>query len=179
MYFQYFLVLLPLIVRPVLTQGPPLLDALRSSGAAQYATLIESNPFALALHLSNQVKTVFAPADSTHGLKWKRDTTPADEQRFSLQSSADLNHLRDINTQPAGVTIHTRDGTANLGGTPQKVISVPRGTPQSDMTRRDSVLPKHQSNTTLPAICSGLGNRVNIIRGEIPYNGGLIHIIDE
>lgn len=69
MYFQYFLVLLPLIVRSVLTQAPPLLDALRSSNAAQYATLIESDPFALALYLFNQIRIVFAPADFTHGLK--------------------------------------------------------------------------------------------------------------
>jgi hypothetical protein len=55
-----------------------------------------------------------------------------------------------------------------------KLVTVPTTVPTTVST---IVTP-----TAMPSlleISSGLGNVVNIIQGDIPYDGGLIHIVDE
>jgi len=76
---------------------------------------------------------------------------------------------------PPGVPLPTQDTTGNLGGNPQSVVSDTVNTPGSQ-------IPKRWSNTTTPPsllkIFSGLGNNVSITRADIPYAGGLVHIVN-
>lgn len=187
MQLQRVLTFLFLTISLSTAQAPALFDALRSSGASKFAASIESDPILFDLYNSSQVQTVFAPSDDT-GAKVKRQETPAQEQSGGLQTSGSLNTLADMNKRP-GAQIPTRDSQANLGGRPQSVVSDSRQTGSTGSIKRGaSPLRRDNQNTTVPSnttfppllsIFSGLGNNVSIIRADIPYDGGLIHIVDE
>ena len=184
MLLQAVIVLLYIKIPLCLAQAPALLDALRSSGASDFAASIENDPFLLSLYNSTQVQTVFAPADDAPGSKSKRQETPAQEQSGGIQCSGGLNSVADNNKRP-GAQIPTKDTRANLGGKPQSVVSDSRRSSSSGASKRDVSLllrdttsPSNTSNSSLPSIFSGLGNSVNIVKGDVAYNGGLIHIVD-
>jgi hypothetical protein len=172
---------LSFIISLSVAQVPTLLEVLQSSGASQFAALIESDPTISALYLSSQVQTVFAPSDgskfpsSTKGNGKRQPLTPAQEQLLGLQVTQQQNNLSAMSVPP-GVPLPTQDKTGNLGGNPQSVVSDTVNTPASQ-------IPKRWSNTTTPPsllkIFSGLGNNVSITRADIPYAGGLVHIVNK
>ncbi|MCJ1384262.1 hypothetical protein MMC17_007378 [Xylographa soralifera] len=181
MKLQFVSIFLFFIVPPSFAQAPGLFDALRISGASQFADTIESDPVASALYLSPQVQTVFAPVDDTVAAYVKRQETPAQEQQAGYQASAASNYIANINRMP-GAPITTKNTNANLGGKAQSVVSDSRTTSSSNSTRKGISLLRRQSlNATLPSllnIFSGLGNNVSIIKADIPYDGGVIQIVD-
>ncbi|MCJ1388909.1 hypothetical protein MMC18_001760 [Xylographa bjoerkii] len=181
MHLHFVSIFLLSIVYPSFAQAPGLFDALRNSGASRFAAAIESDPASSALYLSSQVQTVFAPADDTVAAYVKRQETPAQEQASGIQASGASNYLADINRRP-GAQITTKDPNANLGGKPQNVVSDSRNTTSSNSAKRAiSLLGRQSPNATLPSllsIYSGLGNNVSIIKADIPYNGGVIQIVD-
>ena len=162
-------------------QAPTLLEVLQSSGASNFAALIASNPSISALYSSSQVQTVFAPSDGSQfpsSLKMNRKRqalTPSQEQLLALQVTQQQNNLSAMSVPP-GVPLTTLDTTGNLGGNPVSVVSDTINTPASQV-------PKRWTNTTTPPsllnIFSGLGNNVSITRADIPYSGGLVHIVNK
>jgi len=158
-----------------------LLDALRNSGASNFAASIEANSNIAALALSHQVQTVFAVPDDAFGSYVKRQKTPAEEQQLTLHFSDGLSRIGALNKRP-GVIVSTQNKNAILGGKPQKVVTDTRNTTGSRVTMREAaLLPRQSSNTTLQiplSIFSGLGDHVSVTNGDIPYDGGVIHIVD-
>ena len=184
MQLQFIAIFFYLSIPLFFAQAPTLFDALRRSGASQFATLIESDPYLLGLYNSTQVQTVFAPADGAPGSTTKRQETPAQEQAGGLQCSGSLNTIADSNKHP-GIQIPTKDSRANLGGQPQSVVSDSRSSNPSGATKRDTslflrdtVLPSNNSNSSFPRIFSGLGDSVSIVKADVAYTGGLIHLLD-
>ncbi|KIX96219.1 uncharacterized protein Z520_07997 [Fonsecaea multimorphosa CBS 102226] len=163
-----------------------------SAGAAKFAALIASDPVVSAAYAAG-VPTVFAPTDQyidsspmnvTARLRKRATLTPAQQQQLLLhatQSQSEINGLR----TPPGAVVPTKDTTANLKGSTQKVVSKPKNNTKTTSSRRwvggPALLPR-QDNTsavdTLVDIQSGLGNSVGIITADIPFNGGLIHTTD-
>lgn len=77
--------------------------------------------------------------------------------------------------------METEDNSVNLKGANQAVVAHngpfadPRIISQIGRIRRTIGNLTSQTIT----ISSGLGNNVSIIRGDIPYDGGIIHVVDE
>ncbi|KAG9228852.1 FAS1 domain-containing protein [Amylocarpus encephaloides] len=156
-----------------------LVDALKNAGASQFASLITSDPIIASLYLSSNVGTVFAPIDSSSPSRMKRQS-PEERQKLKYQSTRQTNHIGDIN-KPPGKPLDTNNDDANVGaGNQQKVVTNPQdGTGNSSMKR--GVIGR-RSNMTMPSllnIYSGLGNNVSIIQAGIPYDGGVIHIVND
>ncbi|KAL7793004.1 FAS1 domain-containing protein [Trichoderma ceciliae] len=168
---------------PVLAE--PLINALVASGASKFATLIQSDPDVLSLYLSGQIRTVFAPSDlvSPPVSLAERDLSPEDLQQAQLQGSQGQTSLAEASQSIPGDIITTAAGSPGLGGQGQVVVTDTRPENVTHPTKRWGSLSvtRRQSNLTGPSllrISSGLGNTANIINGDIPFDGGLIHITD-
>ncbi|OAP55316.1 hypothetical protein AYL99_10289 [Fonsecaea erecta] len=169
---------------------PSLNDALIAAGAAKFAALIASDPVVSAAYAAG-VATVFAPTDqyidstvNTTRLRRRATLTPAQQQQLLLhatQSQSEINGLR----TPPGAVVPTKDTTANLKGSTQKVVSKPKNSTKTTTTSSKRSLPTllaRQDNSstvdTLVDIQSGLGDSVGILTADIPFNGGFIHTTD-
>ncbi|KAM0256807.1 hypothetical protein ACHAQJ_004759 [Trichoderma viride] len=163
---------------PVLAAS--LIDTLVASGAANFATFIQSDPNVLAPYLSGQIRTVFAPSDlaSPPATVARRSTlSPDSVVQAGLQSSEDLTNLGDASGSIPGTVIPTGTDSSGLGGQPQVVTSDTRPQNVTNPTKRWGP----SANLTGPSllrISSGLGRIANIIHADIPFDGGLIHITD-
>jgi hypothetical protein len=160
---------------------PSLIDALRNAGSSKFAKLIEADPNIASIYISNQVQTVFAPTDNAVGesfassCRGKRQILlPPEEQTLLLHATQRQTDLQNLRTLPGGSQIVTKDTSANLMGQPQSVVSDARDTTPSPGIKRWV----NASMPSLVKISSGLGNNVNVIKANIPYCGGLIHITD-
>jgi hypothetical protein len=142
----------------------PLIDVLVASGAAKFATFIQSDPDVLAKYLSGQIQTVFP--------------SPADVAKAEIQGSEDLADLKTASGSEPGSVIPTGTDSPGLGGQPQVVTSDTRPANVTNPTRRWAA----STNLTGPSllrISSGLGNIANIIHADIPFDHGFVHITDK
>lgn len=172
------ILLLSLTSTSAATQALSLLDALRHANASIFAQQIQSNPNISALYFSKDVQTVFAPVDSS-SLARIRVRAPADQIGLRIQSAQLLTAFSDLNSQP-GAAIATNEMSSTLNGdNHQNVVSHAIG--NSANNKKRSVFPRQNvNNATVQRvkISSGLGNNVSIIQGDIPYDGGIIHLVD-
>lgn len=181
MNLQPALLFLCLLIFQSTAQVLNLLDALRNSGASNFAASIEADSNIAALALSRRVQTVFAVPDDAFRSYVKRQDSPAEEQQLALHLSEGLNRISALNKRP-GVIVPTQNKNAILGGKPQNVVTDTRNTTTSRVTKGEApLLPRQSSNITLQIpldIFSGLGDHVSVTNGDIPYDGGVIHIVD-
>lgn len=172
--------LVPFILSsPLATHALSLGDALRyQAGASQFAQTIESNAELLALAQSNTL-TVFAPADSnsTLGSLRRRDT---DKEKDPRQFHVGLTNIQALNTVP-GEVVATQDNGGNLNGAKQAVVAHSGPTADPRIISQNARIRRTIGNLTYKTvtISSGLGNNVSIIRGDIPYDGGIIQVVDK
>ncbi|KAF2184173.1 FAS1 domain-containing protein [Zopfia rhizophila CBS 207.26] len=159
---------------PVVIQAVTLIEALNQNGASNFAKQIQANPDILALYTSPSVQTVYAVPDTSFvftntTLRARQD----DPQQLQLQTSTELNKLQTLSKVPGGVS------NSNLKSPklkkPQAVVSESGG--------NESPQRRQSGNSTIPSapvrIASGLGKKVNLVRGDVAYDGGVIHIIDQ
>ncbi|KAH6665112.1 beta-ig-h3 fasciclin [Halenospora varia] len=152
-----------------------LLEALRTqANATKFANFLEANPDILAVYSSSAVKTVFAPSDVFFTALIKRDSSA--QQKLAYQYTNDVTNLQNL-APPAssGAIVHTGLPAPQAGGT-QATVSEKVEKPANGTFRfrRDTgIVP-----TTGIRMLSGLGNSINIIKGDIPYSGGLIQSTD-
>lgn len=172
--------LVPFILSsPLATHALSLGDALRyQAGASQFAQTIESN-----LELSALVRTtnltVFAPVNSNSTLASlrRRDT---DNEKTPRQFHIGLTNIQALSTQP-GEVVATHDNGGNLNGANQAVVAHSGPTADPLIISHNPRIRRTIGNLTSKTvtISSGLGNNVSIIRGDIPYDGGIIQVVDE
>lgn len=164
---------------------PNLVDALVASGASQFANFIQSDSEVLQLYLSEQVKTVFAPSDSGLGnetLK-ERDLSASARREAAFQSARGTTSLESASRSLPGATLETNNQAPLLDGRGQRVVIDTRPLNVTSSSKRwisHSTL-RRQANETAPSllrISSGLGKTTNVIKADIPYDGGIIHITD-
>lgn len=184
--------LLSLGIHSVAIQALSLLDALRQANASTFADEIQSDPNISALYLN--VKTVFAPVDfigTNRSLShnYLRVRAPGDERKHKFQIAKELANSNDLNQLPAGKPIPTENESNLLNGDNRvNVVSHPiedNNNNDNNSNNTGSVVRRQEnadSLTTIPPqrikISSGLGKNVSIIRGDIPYDGGIIHLVD-
>lgn len=187
--------LLSLTSHSVAIQAVSLLDALRHANASIFAQQIQSDPTLSALYLSDAVKTVFAPVDSVgsngslSSLSRLRLRAPGDAIQVQFQAGKALASVQDLSSLP-GKVVPTNRNSDKLSPDPS-VNVVTHGIDNSSpsLNNKDTTKPVYRrqylstnnNNATVVQrvkISSGLGNNVSIIQGDIPYDGGLIHLVD-
>lgn len=189
-----FVLLLSLTTHSVAIQAVSLLDALRHANASIFAQQIETDPTLSALYLSEAVKTVFAPVDSVgssrnvSNLSRLRLRTAGEVVQGQFQAAQQISSFQILNSHP-GKIVTTNLPTDRLGpGSTVNVVakgadsdSSSSNTDTTKSVNRRQYLSTNNNNATVVQqikISTGLGNNVSIIRGDIPYDGGLIHLVD-
>ena len=151
-----------------------LLEALNANGASKFAKEIQANPQILALYTSPAVRTVYAVPDVSNTNRTLR-RRQSDPQLLQLQCSSELTDLQTASDFPGSVSPSNLNSPQLQGS--QSVVSQSGLDTSSTSQRR-----RQATNATVPSkpvtFASGLGNRVNLISGDIAYDGGLIHLID-
>lgn len=169
--------LLSLTSTSVVSQSLSLLDALKQANAAIFAQQIQSDSEISAFYLSKDVQTVFAPLDSSFARL--RVRAPDDMRKFQFQTTQEVTRLNKFNTQPGSAVPTNLKSNLLNGDNSQNVVS--HATSNSANNTGQFVFPRQNvKNATVERvkISSGLGNNVSIIQGDIPYDGGIIHLVD-
>lgn len=154
-----------------------LFDSLRTSaGASQFADFVEGDPILSAIYLS-RVRTVFAPSDEyfpvTNATLLKRnESVPTSSEQHKAEYQATYS---DCEINNAGA-----DGGSNFTMCDNNTIVLDQSPAPETLTRRALPPSRPRNSSTFPPlrIFSGLGNNVSVIRGDIPYDGGLIQVTD-
>ncbi|KAK3374779.1 FAS1 domain-containing protein [Podospora didyma] len=175
---------------------PTLENALVVSGASDFWDVIKSDPELLQLYSSGLVKTVFAPLDSKvdgSGPPQKRALSPKQRREARLQAAKKETEVGEASQSHPGTTVETNDNPPQLDGAGQKVVIDTNGTQSGSNTKRwyrrssssssSSIVDRAANccNTTYPSllrISAGLGKITNVIKGDIKYQGGVLHITD-
>jgi len=171
---MYFL---PLFAYPLAVSAVSLIEALNGAGASIFAKEIQADPELLALYNSPSVRTVYAVPDTSYqnGTLRRRQSDPAEARKKKSQACKNQSNME----QHALGEVNPSNDNSPKTGNPNPAVSQNSTSPGSKHRRQS------YSNSTafLPPtsikISTGLGNKVNLIRGDIPYDGGLIHIVDE
>lgn len=170
---MHFALVLSLLSSPLVIHAVSLGDALRyQAGASNFAQTIESSAEISALVRSGSL-TIFAPVDINSSLTYlRRRDTKDDTNSLALQLSDGYAKLLALSTVP-GKVVETKDKSGNLDGKPLAVVA------HSELA--NSPVRRSIGNLTgeTITISSGLGNNVSIIRGDIPFDSGIIHVVDE
>lgn len=189
-----FVLLLSLTIHSVAIQAVSLLDALRHANASIFAQHIESDPTLLAFYLSDDVKTVFAPVDSVtssrsvSSFSKLRLRAPGDVTQEKYQTTRTAQSAKNYNTHP-GEVIPTNSKSQKLSPDTNQSVVAHGADNENTSSNSDTAKPVYRrqylstNNTNATGIqqikiSSGLGNNVSIIQGDIPYDGGLIHLVD-
>ncbi|KAI1384406.1 FAS1 domain-containing protein [Hypoxylon trugodes] len=162
---------------------PGLIDTLVASGASQFADFIQSDPETLQLYLSDQVQTVFAPLDSASGNETlqERDLSPAQRRTAAFQSAKGTTSIDLASRSLPGLILKTNNNAPLLNNQPQRVVVDTRPRNLTSPTKRwnpSSISRRGDNGTSLLRISSGLGKTTNVIKGDIQYDGGILHITD-
>ncbi|KAJ4294117.1 hypothetical protein N0V90_007807 [Kalmusia sp. IMI 367209] len=164
-----------MLVFPALISATSVLEALNAVGATSFAQEIQADPALLALYTSSSVRTVYAVPDVSYSNATlrRRQNGQNDAQVKRLHASSKLSDMESQSLFP-GDDMPTN---ADSPDPPSVVSEAGINTNSSTSKHR-----RQYNNGTVPStpvkISSGLGNKVNIIRGDIPYDGGIIHLVD-
>ncbi|KAK5989458.1 Fasciclin-like arabinogalactan protein CTB11 [Cladobotryum mycophilum] len=163
--------------------APDLLTALRQSGASRFADRLAADTETLNVFLT-VAQTVFAPSDLTAspGILQERALSPLAQQQARLQACGQESRIAQQSMTLPGSTIPTLDNSGKLNGAPQRVVIDNRPTNTTNPTRRwDSfgVLKRQSIAPGSLRISSGLGRITNVVKANIPFDKGVIHVIDD
>jgi hypothetical protein len=180
----------------------PLLEALRThANAKNFADFLEDNPRILEFY-EDSAKTVFAPSDAhfgddLSGLRRRQNPSATGAYQcstlqFDMQAQAPLSKASTNSNSTSfnstyiptplsggrGSVVYTGLKAPQLGGQPQVVVSI--SYPKTNTT--SNLRERRTDSGTVPSsdirLFSGLGSNVSIIKGDIPYDGGLIHSVN-
>ncbi|KAK2593616.1 hypothetical protein QQS21_008664 [Conoideocrella luteorostrata] len=163
-----------------------LLTTLRREGASKFAASLESDPDTLNLFLT-KVKTVFAPSDKflTALELQERDESLQQQRDLKSQGSEQRAALEAQSATIPGRVFRTFKSELKLGGASQVVVSDTRPPNVTGLTRRwDSgawIQGRQSKRVTMQSLLrlsSGLGKITNVIKGDIKFDRGVIHITD-
>jgi len=170
----YLLLLFGVLGSAISESLPALFEALTANNASEFADYIQTDPTAKELYLSGRLKTVFAPvnvkspADEPDG--YGKRQSPLVYQRMLYQSSTQDWSLSEMSKQVGG----SIDTAAN--NTNNKPLDVsPTDKPTNSTSSGKRWLRPAAAGI---GIASGLGQISTIIKGDIPFRDGVIHIID-
>ncbi|GAP86573.2 putative beta-ig-h3 fasciclin protein [Rosellinia necatrix] len=162
-----------------------LIDTLVASGASKFAAHIKSDPDVLQLFLSGQFQTLFAPDDTAFddAALQARDLTPTQRQMLAFHAVRGETSLGIASRAIPGSVFETANESPLLGGRGQRIVTDTRPANVTVFTKRWNHQPDQRRETDagsgpLLKITTGLGRATNVIKGDIEYDGGLIHITD-
>jgi uncharacterized surface protein with fasciclin (FAS1) repeats len=148
-----------------------LMDALNSIGASRFAQTIQANSTLLALYTS--ARTVYAIPDTSFVRLVRRQSSNA--QAIQMHASNQITGLQALSTFPGAVSpvqLPAKDAQPNAVVSQSNLV-LSQTNVSTRRVKRWGTVP-----TNPVSISSGLGNQVNLVRGDIPFDNGLIHIVD-
>jgi hypothetical protein len=159
-------------------QGVTLFEGLIAANASRFAQFIQSDPNLVATFTSPDVKTVFAPNDDAvegfNEADFRRSLHLFARQgtnRDARQQCSD--EIADVAAQqaPGGAIVETNQPAEGGRNSPIVARSTPPPPPGNGTTKR-------QVSGGQIRLFSGLGNNVTLVKGDTPYDGGLIQTVD-
>lgn len=136
------------------------------------------------MYLSGEFETIFAPSDSAFdSLIQERALSPKQRQQVTYQASKGEISLGIASRTLPGAVLETANQSPQLNNAGQRVVVDIRPSNVTRPTKRwnPQFSLRQRANTTTPSllrISAGLGNTTNVIKGDIPYDGVVIHITD-
>jgi uncharacterized surface protein with fasciclin (FAS1) repeats len=159
----------------VSAQGVTLFEGLVNANASKFAQFIQSDPNLVAIFTSPNVKTVYAPTDDAVA-----DFNSSNFRRslhlYTRQHSSQGAHEQTTNSvtttaqqqAPGGAVVPSNNPTDGGGSSP--IVAKGTAPPASG-----NGTTKRQVSGGPIYLYTGLGNNVTIIKGDTPFDGGLIH----
>lgn len=155
-----------------------LFEGLAAANATKFAQFIQSDASLVAVFTDPNVKTVFAPTDDA-----VQDFNETDFRRslhLYARQSTNKHALQQCSGKVASIAQAQAPGgtsiPANLpadGGGPSPIVAkgiAPPASGNGTTKRQVSGGPVH--------FFTGLGNNVTLVKGDTPYDGGLIQTVD-
>ncbi|KAL4797758.1 FAS1 domain-containing protein [Aspergillus venezuelensis] len=112
-------------------------------------------------------RTAFVPVDESFPSRFVRQAD-LDAEQYLYQVTDQYLTAADLRAS-TGVVVESLDTSANLGGRGQAVLSHGR--------RENSSIEANVTSTPPVRLYSGLGDNVTIVQEDIPFDGGILHII--
>ncbi|KAL4935556.1 FAS1 domain-containing protein [Aspergillus oleicola] len=112
-------------------------------------------------------RTAFVPVDESFPARLVRQDG-IDVEQYLYQVTDQYLTAADLRAS-MGVVVETLDTDANLGGRGQAVLSHGR--------RENASIEVNVTSTAPVRLYSGLGDNVTIVQEDIPFDGGILHII--
>jgi hypothetical protein len=158
-------------------QGVTLFEGLVNANASKFAQLIQSDPNLVAIFTASDVKTVYAPSDDAvagyNTTNFRRSlhlyTRQSSDKQGKEHTSAELTTLSQQQV-PGGNVASSNLPTDGGGSSPL----VSQGTPPTS----GNGTTKRQLPGGPVYLFTGLGDNVTIIKGDTPFDGGLIHTLN-
>jgi hypothetical protein len=159
-------------------QAVTLFEGLIAANATKFAQFIQSDANLVAIFTSPNVKTVFAPIDDVvngfNETDFRRSLhlfTRQSTNKKAHQQCSDAEASVAQQTAPGGSVVPTTL-QADGGGASPVVAKGAAPPPSKNGTTKREVPggPVH--------LFSGLGNNVTLVKGDTPYDGGLIQTVD-
>ncbi|KAJ2896371.1 hypothetical protein MKZ38_005596 [Zalerion maritima] len=180
-----------------------LLDALINAGASDFAAALEADPDSLA-EFDKLGKTIFAPKDATSDrmlLLAERDLPRVKyqggdkQEELYTRSSTSTTTTAATSTGEAKVrraeptidvfasNFETMDELSNLGPITNTTVVVEDGEfadegASSLKHRSTSIFARAEGANATTVVKTGLGNTVAVLQANIPFENGLIHLVD-
>lgn len=165
-----------MLIFPALISAVSVLEALNAAGATSFAKEVGADPTILALYSSSSVRTIYAVPDVFYGNATlrRRQNNPGNGKQKRLHASSKLSRIGQLSLVPGD------DSPTNVDSPDPPSVVSEAGVNTNSSTAKHR---RHFINGTVPLIptkiSSGLGNKVNLLSGDIPYDGGVIHLVDK
>lgn len=158
----------------VSAQGVTLFEGLVNANASKFAQFIQSDPDLVAIFTSPDVKTVYAPFDDAvadfNSTNFRRALHLYTRQKTNKgayeQTSAAVANISQQQA-PGGAVVSSNNPTDGGGSSPIVAKSTPPVSGNGTTKRQLPGGPVY--------LFTGLGNNVTIVKGDTPFDGGLIH----
>jgi hypothetical protein len=159
----------------VSAQGVTLFEGLVNANASKFAQFIQSDPDLVAIFTSPDVKTVYAPFDDAvadfNSTDFRRSLhlyTRQKTNKGAHEQTTDTVTTTSQQQAPGGAVVPSNNPTDGGGSSP--IVAKGTAPPASG-----NGTTKRQLSGGPIYLFTGLGNNVTIIKGDTPFDGGLIH----
>lgn len=150
-----------------------LFEGLQNANASKFASWIQSDPELIAIFTAPNVRTVYAPMDeavpdpnTTLSSLRARQARPPLVKLEAPKQTSDKNTERGKKGTPP-------DDVEEVNG-PERKSNITTGEEGGFNSKRARNLPERQV-----VLFSGLGENVSLLRADVPYDGGFIHLVSE
>ncbi|KAE8449595.1 hypothetical protein EG329_007925 [Mollisiaceae sp. DMI_Dod_QoI] len=182
---MHLLTFMALLAPPFIAsvQAVTLFEGLIAANATKFAQFIQCDPNLIAIFTSPDVKTVFAPNDDA--MENFNETDFRRSLRLFARQATNKRAHQQCSDQEASVAQQQTPGGTVVpstlpadGGGPSPIVAKGSAPPPSGNGTSGNGTTKRQVSGGPVHLFSGLGNNVTLVKGDTPYDNGLIQTLD-